>query len=122
MRGLADPHHLSAGELLLLRRFLDGVLASVPAGSITAIRVFGSRARGLSHEDSDLDVAVEAAPDADRAALLSLVVAAGQKAMDALDLRGLQLSPIVLPHAVGPDRRGIYNAIDREGIELWPST
>lgn len=57
---------LSPGEQALLARFLRRLLAAAEPGSVVRVRVFGSRARGRSHEGSDLDVAVLAAPGADR--------------------------------------------------------
>lgn len=122
MRTLSSPHHLSPGELVLLRRFVDLLLARAAPGDVAAVRVFGSRARGLSHEESDLDVAVEAAQGVDSHALGRLAYQAGWDAAEALGLHGLRLSVITLPHAAGRARAGVYNAIDREGVELWPST
>jgi predicted nucleotidyltransferase len=76
---------LSPAEDPLLRTFIDRLTALAPAGSIAAVRVFGSRARGESDEHSDLDVAVELRDGADRSALHRLAADAAWEAMEARD-------------------------------------
>ena len=106
----------------MLARFLALLLARVDPAEITYVRVFGSRARGLSHENSELDVAVEAAAGADRIAVRDAAADAAWDAMDQLDMHGLRLSAVALPHAAGEKRWGVYAAGDREGIQSWPPT
>ena len=54
-------HRLSPSEERLLEEFRRRLLAAAP-GQVAALRVFGSGARGASHEGSDLDVAIEPGP------------------------------------------------------------
>ena len=113
---------LSPGEEALLARFLRGPLAATDPGVIAWVKVFGSRARGASHEHSDLDVAVLAAPGADRIALCNAADAAWD-AMEEQGAHGPRLSPVALPalaESQAPTR--IYAAIEREGIQIWPPT
>ena len=66
-----DAPLLTPGEQDVLSRFVDGLRRIAPAAQ--SVRLFGSRARGDSTADSDLDVAVvfEALPDARLLARLS---------------------------------------------------
>jgi hypothetical protein len=113
---------LSPGEQALLARFIELLLARADPGAVTAVRVFGSRARGASHERSDLDVAVLAAPGADQRRLRDAAADAAWDAMAAMDAFGLALAPVVLPPQDGPVPTGIYSAVARDGITLWPRT
>jgi predicted nucleotidyltransferase len=107
---------LSPSEEALLREFVARLLAAAPAGAIRAVRVFGSRARGESGPDSDLDVAVELREGADRASLHRLAADAAFDAMEARDAHELGLAPlVVLP---GPPV-GVRAAIARDGITVW---
>ena len=110
------PGRLSPAEETLLRRFLDRLLAAAPPGSVRAVRVFGSRARGASGPHSDLDVAVEVTEAADRRHLSDLAADAAWEAMWERDLVELGLAPIVLPP--GP-AQGLRAAILRDGLTLW---
>ena len=107
---------LSPSEEALLREFLARLLAAAPTGAIQAVRVFGSRARGESGPDSDLDVAVELREDADRATLHRLAADAAFDAMEARDAHDLGLAPLVLPP--GPPV-GVRAAIARDGLTIW---
>lgn len=111
---MADP--LSPAERALLRSFVDRLLAAAPAGSVLAVRVFGSRARGSSHERSDLDVAVELAPDVPQRSVRYLAADAADAAMWDHDAHDLALLPVVL--APGPEV-GLRAAVARDGIEIW---
>lgn len=105
---------LSPAEDLLLTRFRERLLACAPAGSVRAIVVFGSRARGGSDEFSDLDVAVVVHGDV-RAAQAASVEAAW-RASEELDLHGLGLAPVARP--AGADTPLDRN-IARDGIHVW---
>lgn len=92
----------------LRRRFGDGV---------AELRVFGSRARGEGHEESDLDllVAVEGMTSAERREI-------AQQSGDALTDWGVLLSPFAvstehLANLRARERR-IAREIDRDGIPL----
>ncbi|MBY0331199.1 MAG: nucleotidyltransferase domain-containing protein [Acetobacteraceae bacterium] len=113
-------HRLSPAEEVLLRDYVARLLAAAPPGAIAAVRVFGSRARGESGPDSDLDVAVELAPGVAASRFGRIAVDAAWDAMEARDLIALRLSPVVLP-AFGPDPTGIEATILREGLRLWPA-
>ncbi len=117
------PGRLSPGEKALLARFLRRLLAAAPPGSVAWVKVFGSRARGASHERSDLDVAVLAAPGADRAALSNAAADAAWEAMEEQDAHPLRLSPVALSSLpMGKAPTGLHAAIEREGIRIWPPT
>jgi predicted nucleotidyltransferase len=112
-------HRLSPAEEKLLLHFLDRLHATAPFGAIEAVRVFGSRARGESHEASDLDVAVMLREGVEHRPLQRIVTDA---AMDAVEARGaheLGLSALAIP--AGPDV-GIRHAISRDGFDLWRAT
>jgi predicted nucleotidyltransferase len=110
------PNRLSPSESRLLDEFVSRLLAAAPTGAVTAVRVFGSRARGSSGRDSDLDVAVEVAATADPHRLGEIVAEAQWRSEDELDLLELGLSPIVLPP--GPTL-GLRAAIARDAITWW---
>jgi predicted nucleotidyltransferase len=118
--GFAYParatHRLSPAEEKLLVEFLAQLLRAAPAGAIAAVRVFGSRARGDSHERSDLDVAVMLAPGADHAVMQRVVTEAQVAATEARDAWELALSALAIPD--GPDV-GIRDAIARDGFDIW---
>jgi len=81
--------------------------------------VFGSRARGTCHPDSDLDVAVVAAcplPSGTHRRLADLAEQAQ------LGREGL---PHLRPILIGADERptpALLRAMTEEGIELWATT
>ena len=109
-------HRLSPAERALLGSFLDRLLAAAPADTISAVRVFGSRARGEADEHSDLDVAVELRPGADRAALHRLAIDLAEDAMEAADAQDLGLAPVTLEAG---SLTGLRAVVARDGIELW---
>jgi predicted nucleotidyltransferase len=109
-------HRLSPAEEKLLGQFLERLHAAAPAGSVAAVRVFGSRARGDSHERSDLDVAVMLMPGVDHAAMQRVVTEAQVAATEARDAWELALSALAIPD--GPDV-GIRDAIARDGFDIW---
>jgi predicted nucleotidyltransferase len=80
---------------------------------LEALRLFGSRARGEGHPESDLDVlvAVRGLTRGERGEILDL----------ALDLElehGLLLSPLVRDPAARPLAPGLRREIEREGLAL----
>jgi hypothetical protein len=113
---------LSPGERAALRRFLTRLLERAEPGTVAWVRVFGSRARGLSGEESDLDIAVQAAPGADRLRLRDVAADAAWDAMAEKDAFRLRLAPVVLPAPEPVPPAGLHAAIAREGIPLWPPT
>ncbi len=110
------PGRLSPAETVLLDRFLERLLAQAPEGSVRSVAIFGSRARGDGDEHSDLDLAVVAAPGADRHRLADLVADVTTEVEFETDGFDLMLSHIVVPD--GPPR-GLRGAIAREGLVLW---
>lgn len=111
-------HRLTPSEDRLLRRFAEHLLAASPPGAIAALRVFGSRARGTAHADSDLDLVVELASAEHRDLVHRLAAEIADDSMAALDLYELGLAPVVLPP--GP-ATGLRTAIARDGIDVWRS-
>ena len=83
------------------------------------LKVFGSRARGDAHGDSDLDILVLV--DGDEHLLLRPVAAVATEVMRELELP-FSISPLVLdrPHLESLQRREVRLAEDlaREGISL----
>jgi predicted nucleotidyltransferase len=108
------PFRPSPSEALLLEEFRRRLLLAAP-GEVAALRVFGSRARGASDAHSDLDVAVEPVPGAERQRLQRAAVAAAWDAMEALRLEELMLSPVVVPM----DGDGLAAVIAQEGALVW---
>lgn len=106
---------LSPTESAALTRFADEVRARYRE-RVRRIVLFGSRARGVGHEESDLDVAaiLDAADQTIRRALIDL-------STDLFLETDIRISPFVL----SPDdfdtllrlRRGVALAIRDEGIE-----
>lgn len=109
-------HRLSPSEEALLARYRERLLAAAPKGTVKAIIVFGSRARGKSGPNSDLDVAVMISPEADRLAMRRLATDIGYDLSEEMDLLELGLAPLAIPTE---PRQPLHNAIDRDGIVLW---
>jgi predicted nucleotidyltransferase len=109
-------HRLSPAEEVLLRLFVERLLAAAPPGAIASVRVFGSRARGDSGPESDLDVAVELADAVHRPEIHRLAAGLAYDVMEERDAFGLALAPLVL--APGPET-GVRSAIARDGIDVW---
>jgi predicted nucleotidyltransferase len=112
---IAFPDHLTDLE----RRLLAALVARLSAASmrVRAIVLFGSRARGRSTPESDVDVAVLVAGSRDRK-LEDRIVSIAADAQWRPPFDGtLRLSPLVIftGEPAGPLRR----TLDREGIALW---
>ena len=107
---------LSPTEDLLLDRFRERLLAAAPAGSVRSLVVFGSRARGGSHELSDLDVAVMLAPGTDVHALRRLACDVGWNVSEELDLQEVGLAPVAL---LPEPRQALHDSIARDGVPVW---
>jgi predicted nucleotidyltransferase len=82
-------------------------------GRVTAVTLFGSRARGEGRDDSDLDilVAVRDLARQDRLAVIDLAADVGLE-------RGLVLSPLVVDAAAWRADLPIAQAIASEGVRL----
>lgn len=109
-------HRLSPAEERLLEEFLGRLHASVPDGAVEAVRVFGSRARGDSNENSDLDVAVMLREGWEQRPIQHLVTDAAFGAAEALHAHELGLQALVIPP--GPEE-GVRHAIARDGFDVW---
>lgn len=112
--GLAQ---LTPLENALLAEFSERVRALAGA-RLERIVVFGSRARGGSRADSDLDVAVFLAGNEDRILRDAIYAAAAQAAaaLEGGDLALLQPSAIF----AGSPRTGFVDSVEREG-RPWTS-
>jgi predicted nucleotidyltransferase len=109
------PDHLTDLE----RRLLAQLVARLSAAStrIRAIVLFGSRARGRSTPESDVDVAVRVAASRDRKLEDRIVsIAADEQWRPPFD-GALRVSPLVLfdGEPAGP----LHRTLDREGVALW---
>lgn len=112
--GGMPTHTLSPAEEILLARFRERLLEAAPAGSVRALVVFGSRARGRSNESSDLDVAVMTRGDVP--AIQAASVKAAWLASEELGLHELGLAPVARPE--GADTPLDHN-IARDGLGVW---
>lgn len=107
---------LSPTEWAALETFVDQVRSRY-GGLVHRITLFGSRARGEGHEESDLDVAVILTGDEGklRPTLIDL-------ATDIFIQTGIKISPLVLSQrsfdALVQMERGIAVAIQHEGVDL----
>jgi hypothetical protein len=108
---------LSPAEDRLIDRFLDLLEQRLPPGALRGVVLFGSRARGDSGEESDIDVAVEVAPGVAALAARRAVADAAHDAMAEGDAFALGLSPVVVPAGQGG---GLGAALARDGERLWP--
>jgi predicted nucleotidyltransferase len=106
---LRFPPHLTPLERARLARLI-GCIAADPR--VIRVRLFGSRARGRSHADSDLDLAVDLAVPRERDLERWLGEAASD---DEPEAPPLQLVAIFAGEP--PGRLG--RTLEREGIELW---
>jgi predicted nucleotidyltransferase len=110
------PPTLSASEAAALREFIARA-RDILGADLRSARLFGSRARGKGHEDSDLDIAllVPSAGRARRRALYDL-------AFDIGLAHGLELAPLVLEEERFEElknrERLIAREIEVEGIPL----
>ena len=116
---------LTPGEQALLRDFVARTLAELGEPNVRRVLVFGSRARGEGHADSDLDIAVLAhagigsSPRWELQRRLAGIAAEAQSGWEDLaPLRPLLLDPS------GPcngREQNLLRAIEQEGIVLWQS-
>jgi predicted nucleotidyltransferase len=105
------PPHLTPLERERLGRLIERIAVDP---RVVRVRLFGSRARGRSRADSDLDLAVDLAVPRERAIERWLVDASTDSAA-APEAPPLQ---IVAVFAGEPPSR-LDRALVREGIELW---
>ena len=110
------PVWLSPTEWSALERFVDEVRAR-HGDHVHRVTLFGSRARGEGHEESDLDVAVTLTAD-DHGLRRALIDLATDIYLDT----GIKISPLVLSQrdfdALAQMERGIAVAIQHEGVDL----
>ncbi|MGB5733552.1 MAG: nucleotidyltransferase domain-containing protein [Thiohalocapsa sp.] len=118
----ADQTSLTPGELVLLAGFVDRVRAASVPNTLKRITLFGSRARGQWHADSDLDIAVfvtsGAANDRDRQRLAHQLAEIADQAQT-----GWEDLPLLRPILIATDQpinRTLLAAIEADGIQLWP--
>jgi predicted nucleotidyltransferase len=103
---------LSPVERAAIERFRDALAARF-GGRLGRVVLFGSRARGEGHEESDLDLLVELvdlAP-AERREVLDL-------ALEAELATGLRLSPLVRSAGSPGLSPALREAIARDGVAL----
>ncbi len=106
---------------MLLSAFVGAARGVPDADAIERILVFGSRARREGHEESDLDVAIFLAPEANPSVHRRLSRHLTEIAADVQDgWEDLPALRIVLigdtPH---PTRPALVRDIEQDGIELW---
>jgi hypothetical protein len=111
------PRFLTPAEDRLIGRFVDLLVQRLPDGALRAVTLFGSRARGDAHQESDLDVAVEVGPGLSALEARRLVADAAHDAMVERDAFELGLSPVVVPAGQGG---ALGAALARDGERLWP--
>jgi uncharacterized protein len=103
---------LSPGETRALAMFRDRV-AALLGDNLLRIVLFGSRARGEGHDESDLDllVLVRAYDGAERRRVLDV-------AADVDDDTGLHLSPIVMDVLRFEASSPLHDAVVRDGVPV----
>jgi hypothetical protein len=111
------PRFLTPAEDRLIDRFLDLLVQRLPERALRGVVLFGSRARGNSGEDSDIDVAVEVAAEVAPLAARRAVTDAAHDAMAERDGFALGLSPVVVSAGQGGS---LGAALARDGERLWP--
>jgi len=108
-------NQLVSRAALRFRELLQQELAE----RLLELKVFGSRARGDAHEDSDLDILVLV--DGDEHLLLRPIAAVATEVMREMELP-FNISPLVLdrPHLEALQQREVRLARDlaREGISV----
>lgn len=109
------PFRPSNSDRRLLGEFVRRLDAAVP-GAVIGFRVFGSRARGDANERSDLDLALEPAPQADLRRVRQAAFDAAEDAMEATHLEAIRLATVVLPM----DGFGLAAVVAREGTPIDP--
>lgn len=108
---------LSPLEIQLVRRLARALVeAGVP---VTALRVFGSRARGHSDEHSDLDLAVILASPPDPK-LTRRVLDHGHAISVETDGQGLRVQAV--PFFAGEESGPLARAIAAEARTVWTRT
>lgn len=122
LSSLTSPHApetlLTPGERQVLEDFLSRAMRLPKARRIKTITLFGSRARGGSHEGSDLDVTMFCDGFRDRE-LERQILDAAIEAMYELDAMEIRLHPVVLFEGESRHSAMLRRNIDREGIVLW---
>ncbi len=110
------PEHLTPAERRALVDFVAGVRARLGRRTERLV-LFGSRARGEGHEESDLDVLVLVA-DRTRSDQLAVYDAA----YDVWDAGGIDVSPLVRSPEAWADllarERRLALDVEREGVPL----
>lgn len=106
-------------EHLIFQRLADAVRAAgLP---VIALRVFGSRARGRSHADSDLDIAVEV--DSDRnPGLERRILALGEQLSEQDEASGHRLRVQTVPFFRGDMAGFLARTIARDLDTVWTRT
>lgn len=110
------PHRPAPSEEKLPEAFAARLSAATTPRIVLAVTVFGSRGRGDSGPDSDLDVAVDVAAGADQRALQTLAVDLATDFMMEREAEALGLARVVL--APGP-LWGLRAAVARDGLRIW---
>lgn len=113
---------LTPGERALLSGFVQRVVAAFGAEQIQRIVVFGSRARGAGHSDSDLDVAVlmsSLRPASTGAIGHRLGELAAEAQIGWEELAPLRPALLDAARPRSPMERALLAAIANDGITLW---
>jgi predicted nucleotidyltransferase len=108
----------------LLAGFVERVVDAFGVEGIERVLVFGSRARGAGHIDSDLDVAVlmhSMNPGSERVIGHRLGELAADAQIGWEELAPLRPALLDSAHPHNPRERALLEAITSEGITLWPN-
>jgi predicted nucleotidyltransferase len=112
--------HLTAKEKLALQEYLER-LRQEYGREVLSIKLYGSKARGDHHEDSDLDLLVRVRQDNRQAYAKMYLIASDVELKYDLILGMMLVGPT---HYDLMRRLGepLYRNVQREGVELWTRT
>ncbi len=112
--------YLTPKEKAALTEYLES-LRKLYRSEVLSVRLYGSKARGDGHEDSDVDLFVRVRQD-DRQAYSGMYQIGSRIELEYDLILGMML--------VGPSHYGLmrrlgeplYRNVQREGVELWTRT
>jgi predicted nucleotidyltransferase len=112
--------HLTPKEKLALREYLQR-LRQEYGREVLSVKLYGSKARGDYHEDSDLDLLVRVRQD-DRQVYTNLYLIASDIELKYDLILGMMLVGPTHYDLMRKSGEPLYKNVQREGVELWTRT